>query len=58
MSSSSTFEQYTLLNQLFDMEAWSKPADDAMLIDELAKPVADSNKHPDNVDIVDSELIY
>ena len=58
MSSSSTFEQYTLLNQLSDMEAWSKPADDAMLIDELAKPVADSNKHPDNVDIVDSELIY
>ena len=47
MSSSSAFEQYTLLNQLADMEAWSKPLDNAMIINEPVKPVAGSSKHPD-----------
>ena len=55
---SGAFEQYTLLDQLADAEAWFKPLDNAMIIDEPAKPVAGSSKHPDNVDIVDSELIY
>ena len=36
----------------------SKQVDDAMVVNEPAKPVADSSKHPDNMDIVDSELIY
>ena len=52
------FDQYTLLDWLTDAEAQSKPLDDAMVIDEPVKPVAGSSKHPDNVDIVDSELIY
>ena len=54
----SEFDQYTLLNQLTDAEAQSKPLDDAMVVDEPVKPVAGSSKHPNNVDIVDSELIY
>ena len=29
-----------------------------MVVDEPAKTVADSSKHPDDVDIVDGELIY
>ena len=52
------FDQYTLLDWLTDAEAQSKPLDDTMVIDEPVKPVAGSSKHPDNVDIVDSELIY
>ena len=57
-SSSSAFEQYTLLNQLVNVEKWLKQSDDAMVVDELVKTVADSSKHPDDVDIIDSELIY
>ena len=57
-SLSSSFEWYTLLGQLADVEAQSKPLDDAMVVNELAKPVAGSSKHPDNVDVIDSELIY
>ena len=54
-----TFEQYTLLNQLSDaVKAQTKPSDNAMIVDEPAKPVAGSSKHPDNTDIIDSELIY
>ena len=52
------FNQYTLLNQLSDVEAQAKPLDNAMVIDEPAKPVAGSSKHPDHMDIIDSELIY
>ena len=32
--------------------------DDAMVIDEPAKPVAGSSKHPNDVDVIDGELIY
>ena len=53
--SSSSFKQYTLPGQLTDVEAQSKPLDDAMVIDEPAKLVAGSSKHPD--DMV-GELIY
>ena len=52
------FNQYTLLDRLTDAEAQSKPLDDAMVVDEPVKPVAGSSKHPDNMDIIDSELIY
>ena len=56
---SGTFKQYTLLNWLSDAaKAQTKPIDNAMVIDELAKPVAGSSKHPDNTDIINSELIY
>ena len=55
----STFEQYTLLEQLSDAaKAQTKPIDYAMVINEPAKPVADSSKHPDDADVVDGELIY
>ena len=57
-SSSSEFDQYTLLTWLTDMEAQSKPLDDAMVADEPAKPVAGSSKHADDEDIVDGELRY
>ena len=54
-----TFEQYTLLNRLSDAaKVQTKPSNNAMIIDEPAKPVADSSKHPDDTDIIDSELIY
>ena len=53
---SSEFNQYTLLTWLSDVEAQAKPLDNAMVIDEPAKPVAGSSKHPDDMDIVDSEL--
>ena len=44
--SSRTFEQYTLLNRLSDAaKVQTKPSDDAMIIDEPAKPVAGSSKH-------------
>ena len=57
-SLSSAFEQYILLDQLTEVEAQSKSMDDAMVIDEPMKPVAGLSKHPDNVDVMDSELIY
>ena len=56
--SSSKFNQYTLLAQLSDVEAQAKPLDDAMVVDEPAKPVASSIKHSDDTDIIDGELIY
>ena len=56
--SSSAFKQYTLLDQLAEVDAQSKPLDDAMVIDEPVNLVAGSSKHPDDMDIVDSELIY
>ena len=57
--SSGTFKQYTLLDRLSDAaKAQTKPSNDAMVIDEPAKPVAGSSKHPDDTDIIDSELIY
>ena len=55
---SGKFNQYTLLTLLSDAEAQAKPLDDAMVVDEPAKPVAGSSKHPDDVDVVGSELIY
>ena len=55
---SSAFEQYTLLNQLTEAEAQSKSMDNVMVIDEPAKLVAGPSKHPDDMDIMDSELIY
>ena len=56
--SSGEFNQYTLLTRLSDVEAQAKPLDDAMVVDEPAKPVAASSKHPDDTDVVDGELIY
>ena len=53
-----TFNQYTLLNWLSDAEAQAKPLDDAMVINEPAKPVASSSKHPNDMNIIDGELIY
>ena len=54
-----TFEQYTLLNQLSAAEiAKTQPHNDAMIVDEPVKPVAGSSKHPDDMDVIDSELIY
>ena len=58
VSLSSSFEQYTLLGQLADVEAQSKPLDNTMVIDKPAKLVAGSSKHPDDIDIIDGELIY
>ena len=55
---SSSFKQYTLLGWLADVEAQSKPLDDAIVVDKSAKPVAGSSKHPDDVDAIDGELIY
>ena len=57
-SSSSAFNQYTLLTQLADMEKHLKQSDNAMIINEPVKTVADSSKHPNDMDIVDSEQIY
>ena len=57
-SLSSAFKQYTLLDQLTEAEAQSKPLDNAMVIDKPVKPVAGLSKHPDDVDVVDGELIY
>ena len=57
--SSGTFEHYTLLNRLSDaVKVQTKPSDDTMIIDEPAKPVASSSKHPDNMDVINGELIY
>ena len=55
---SSAFEQYTLLARLADTEVQSKPVDEAMVIDKPVKLAAGSSKHPNDMDIVDSELIY
>ena len=56
---SGIFEQYTLLNRLSDAEkVQRKPIDDTMALNEPAKPVAGSSKYPDNMDVIDSELIY
>ena len=57
--SSGTFKQYTLLDQLSDAaKVQTKPNDNTMIINELAKPVAGSSKHPDDTDIINGELIY
>ena len=54
-----TFEQYTLLDRLSDsVKVKTQPCDNAMIVYEPVKPVAGSSKHPDNTDIIDSELIY
>ena len=55
---SSTFKQYTLLDQLTEVEAQSKSMDNAMVINKPAKSIAGSSKHPDNVYVMDGELIY
>ena len=57
-SSSSIFEQYTLLNRLTEAESQLTSTGDDMVINEPAKPVAHLSKHPDDADIVDGELIY
>ena len=57
-SSSGEFEQYTLLTWLTDVEAQSKPLDDAMIVNEPVKPVTGSSKHPNNEGIIDGELRY
>ena len=57
--SPSTFEQYTLLDRLSDAKiVKTQPRDDATIVDEPVKPVAGSSKHPDNMDVIDGELIY
>ena len=57
--SHSTFEQYTLLDQLSDAaKAKTQPRDNAMIVDEPVKPVAGSSKHPDDTDVINGELIY
>ena len=52
------FNQYTLLDRLSDAEAQAKPLDDAMVVNEPVKPVAGSSKHPNDMDVIDGELIY
>ena len=42
-SSSSAFEQYTLLAQLANMEKHLKQSDNAMIVNEPVKTVADSS---------------
>ena len=55
----STFEQYTLFDQLSDAaKAKTQPCDDTMIVDEPVKPVASSSKHPDDMDVINGELIY
>ena len=54
-----TFEQYTLLDRLSDAaKAKPQPCDNAMIVDEPVKPVTGSSKYPDDMDIIDGELIY
>ena len=54
-----TFEQYTLLDRLSVAKiVKTQPRDDAMIVDEPVKPVAGSSKHPDDMNIIDGELIY
>ena len=55
---SGEFNQYTLLARLSGAEAQAKLLDNAMVVDEPAKPVAASSKHPDNADVIDGELRY
>ena len=55
---SGKFNQYTLLARLSDAEAQAKQLDNAMVVDEPAKPVAGSSKHPNDTDVVDGEVIY
>ena len=43
---------------LSDVEVKAKPPDNAMVINEPAKPIAGSSKHPDNADVIDGELRY
>jgi hypothetical protein len=58
-SSSSTFEQYTLLDRLTDANAQPTPTDDTMVIDESVKTVADWSNHPDAPDdVVEGDLVY
>ena len=58
-SSSSIFEQTTLLNRLTEAEAQLASNDNDMVIDEPVKPVAGLSKHPDDQEfIVDGELLY
>ena len=58
-SSSSTFEQHTLLDRLTEAEAQLISTNDDMVTDEPAKLIAGLSKHPDNQEfIVDSELLY
>ena len=57
-SSSSVFEQYTLLERLTEVEAQLTSTDNAMIIDKPVKPVAGLSKHPDDPDVMDGELIY
>ena len=48
-----------MLDQLSDTaKAQTRPSDDAMIVDEPVKPVAGSSKHPDDMDVIDGELIY
>ena len=54
-----TFKQYTLLDRLSDAEKVQiRPSADTMIVNEPAKPVAGSSKHPDDTDVIDGELIY
>ena len=55
-SSSSAFDQYTLLDRLTEA-AQSTSMGNAMVINELAKPVAGLSKHADETDIMDGDLI-
>ena len=58
-SSSSIFEQTTLLNRLTEAEAQLVSTNDDMVIDEPVKPVAGLSKHPDNQEFVmDGGLSY
>ena len=55
----STFEQYTLLDRLSAADiVKTHPRDNAMMVDEPVKPVAGSSKHPDDTDVINSEIIY
>ena len=40
------------------MEAQAKPFHDAMVIDGPVKPVAGSSKHPNDMNVIDGEVIY
>ena len=47
-----------MLNQLTEVEDQSKSMDNAMVVNKPEKLVAGLSKHPDNMDVVDGELIY
>ena len=58
-SSSSIFEQTTLLDRLTETEVQLASTNDNIVIDEPVKPVAGSSKHPDDQEfVVDGELLY